>query len=475
MLLIEYEHAAKAAAETSKQIYDETDDTYYFVKTLFGWKHPERSTFQNEGCCIVLIRKLPEQKQEIKQIWLRTYLAYETETGYNYRENFHYITSVIKNLAALQEQGQFNVFLAYCTFAKHETYKRNKDSANRAQAIAIDLDFNKMPSFSGLSYEASIRKIQNDYAEIFSKFSPMIVHSGGGCQLYFLLSVPLKLSYTHYGEDVDNAHDREIFKTISRGLNYAMLDAGADTHCSGDFARIFRVPGVYSLKYGEPRPVSITKRGNPVSSKGLYSYSEAYIPVEPAAPVKEPKVKKPPKTKPAYIYEAAEVGERGYEYLVAMRLRDIEAALSQNNDTVGFRNQIIFVAAAILTTTICDEDTILTYLNRLNNLFLDPLPAEELNATISSVTHCKYKVTNEYINRSVYLPLGTDLSKLEGRYTAEERRAAKARYNASRPHKKKFSREAKRAYIASHSNLSNRELSKYLGCTVKTVARLRSD
>ena len=67
-----YADRAREAAKADTNTYL-GDPTYRFVKQMFEWRHPERSTYNREAACIVLIRKNPAKGEKPRQIWLPTY------------------------------------------------------------------------------------------------------------------------------------------------------------------------------------------------------------------------------------------------------------------------------------------------------------------------------------------------------------------------------------------------------------------
>jgi len=486
-----YIDKAKTVAEAEDAPYNE--DTLRFVTAMFGWNHPERSTFHKEAACIVLIRKNPVKGEPPKQTWVRTY-RYTPEKEQQYSDNFVYIARLLKALSDLQRHGEFNIFMTYSTFYYQGGIRRIAKQSYRSNAVGIDLDFNKLKEFQGLTFEQSINKIKADNKELFKKYHPMIVQSGGGCQLYFLLSKPLVYDAGHDATDQMNRHK---FKYLAKRLAEMLERVGSDPKCTGDLARIFRVPGTCSLKYEEPRPVRLFEAG---AKYGFQTILRQSVYAFEAKPVRRPRQQspKPDKaTKPRSEARAATDGKcsdicpqipmdtvqaRWFDLkefngtavqkrIVQRRMDDLVTAIGMmKGDIEGFRNTTLFVTAATLAMGYHTKEELLPRVLSVNNLFLDPISVREVENVVVCILKRHQKVSNYYIGKNLFVPWGIDMTKLNGLYTIEDKRArCRSRYKK----KKAFGYEEKLAYIREHPNKSTSELAADLMCCEQTIRNLR--
>ena len=427
-----------------------------FIDGLFFCKDLKLSAANKEAACIVMIRD-----KEVFQFWLPIYTDdVSTRSITKHLENLFYIASVIKYLANTQQEGQYNLFIGYNTFRYENGYRRTKAQAFRSRAIGIDLDFNKLERFKELTYEESIAIIKEEHKETFDKYRPMIVQSGGGCQLYFLLDRDLLLT---------NEEDRHRFLLLSKHFNDLFKDCGADSHCKGDAARIFRPPLCYSLKYESPRIVQLTECGMQRSYADISDTDS-----RPKSATRKASNRTPRNTALDDTHALRE-GTQAHENIVAKRIRDLYRALEQvSYDIEGFRNHTIFIYGALRYAECKDYDLLLDSVTELNNRFLTPLRAKEITAILDNVIDKKVFVSNSFIYDTLYFPLGIDTTGFEGLYTAQEERAAERRRKAEkRVKKKKYSKEEKLKYINAHKRLSNKKLAEILCCHERTIKELR--
>lgn len=491
-LLYFYAQKAKEAAKTGTY----KEETLIFIKALFEWEHPERSTYQKEAVCIVLIRKNPAKDEKPYQIWLPTYRTIGKEgKNYIYSPNFEYIARVVTSLSEMQKEGKFNIFMAYNTFRQFEGYNRKKTKAFRSQALGVDLDFNKLDRFKSLSYEQSINIIKTEKEDIFKRYSPMIIQSGGGCQLYFLMDKPLILTYTQNGKSyMDNG--TADFMEWSQYFNNEFMDYGADPHCKGDTARIYRIPGVYSLKYEDPRLVRLTAQGAKIDPEAIPTLPKPQTartePQEAAG--KEKKQAKPGRKKSNHCFSNKYVlwygrnyfndmldhraRERAYKNIVTNRIDDLYTAIKQRNYNItGFRNETIFIFSILKAITETDKALVFQEAKKLNNIFTEPLFEDEVKNIVNSVLDNDITIiTNESIYKRLYKPLGTDLGALKGKYTPEAKKATERQRKAKAYiSKKEYSKEEKMNYIKEHSELSSVQIALDLNCNEKTIRRLRKE
>ena len=449
------------------------DDTYSFVKQMFDWRHPERSTYNKEAVCIVLIRANPEKGERPRQVWIPTYKSRLCNGERIYLDNFDYITSLIKVLTTYQQEGQYNLFMAYGTFRYEDGYNRTQAKAFKIKSVGIDLDFNKLPEFQGKSYEESISKVKQLHSEVFAKYTPMIIRSGGGCQLYFLLNKPIMLYDSKEG--VASEQGLKRFRKLSAYFNQEFSDCGSDSHCKGDTARIFRVPGTLSLKYDSPRSVCLEAVGRSHGYKAILS-----LPDDKAA-TKAPKSPQKPSGSKRTLKEwsgqttpfdiKSQYGLRGYTNIVERRIEDLKTAVTQCQGNIeGYRNQTIFVAAAILYAGCRDYSQLLTDLQALNETFSPPLSDAAVEEVLRNVIDKDIKVTNTYIYETLYKPWGIDLEKLYGLYTQEARQENDRK---RKPKKKAYSKEEKLAFIRAHADMKNADIASELHCGIRTIQLLR--
>jgi len=488
-----YIDKAKTMAEADNAPYNE--DTLRFLTAMFGWNHPERSTFHQEAVCIVLIRKNPIKGEPPRQTWVRTY-KYTPEEEKRYSDNFVYIARLLKVLSDLQCQGDFNIFMTYNTFYYQGGIRRVANQSYRSNAVGIDLDFNKLKEFQGLTFEESINKIKADNKELFKKYQPMIVQSGGGCQLYFLLKKPLVYDTSHEETDLMNRHK---FKYLAKQLAEMLERAGSDPKCTGDLARIFRVPGTLSLKYKEPRPVRLFEMGAKYGFRTLLQQAIHTFEVKPVRRSRQQSPRPDMVTKPQPKAEAdtdAETqcsgicpkmpvdtiqdcwfdlkdfnGTTTQKKIVQRRIDDLVTAIGMmNGDIEGFRNTTLFVSASTLSMGYQTKEELLPRVLWVNNLFRDPVPVREVESVVVCVLNRHQKVSNYYIGKNLFVPWGIDRSKLNGLYTIEDKRARlRCRYKK----KKAFSYEEKLAYVRDHPNKSFSELAIDLKCCTQTIRNLR--
>lgn len=487
-----YTQKAETAAKRDTAVYE--TDTLTFLKSLFEWKHPERSTYFGEKVCITLLRqvKIGEKSDSppVKQIWIPTYIAHKDGKHWTYADNFEYIARLIKALSDTQKEGNYNIFIAFNTFrynSKEKRYTRTQGQALRSQAIAIDLDFYHMDAFQGLTYEQAIAKIKADHAEIFKKYSPMIVRSGGGCQLYFLNCRPILFFDGNDKEAPQVSEHARTFQGLSKYFNDQFLDAGADKKCKGDAARIFKIPGVYSLKYENPIKVALTAPGRPHSFRGIE------IPLEVEKPSKRPQKPQEPhreqpkdtqKTKkspnfssfvPVDVSNSLVEYDKPYENIVNRRIQDLDTILNSVKNMTGFREIYLFVYAILLSSHE-NMNSIKSILYSKNEMFSEPLPMEEIENIIRQVFKKPYKVTNDYIYRTLLEPLHIDLELLRGNYTNEAKAEAnRARFNKHYEKRavKAYSKQDKVDFISNHPGMSNQELAETLKCSKRTIERLK--
>lgn len=466
-----YVDLAKREAKEDNTLY--RDDTYRFIKQMFEWRHPERSTYHHEAACIVLIRNKPDKGEAPRQVWLPTYWSSVDDGKRIYKDNFDYITKVIKALTSFQQEGQYNLFMAYGTFRYEEGYNRTQAKAYKIKAIGIDLDFNKLPEFQGKSFDESIAAIRKLHTDTFARYTPMIVRSGGGCQLYFLLNRPIMLYDSKEG--CLSAQGMERFKQLSSYFNTEFADCGSDTHCKGDTARIFRVPGTYSLKYDTPRIVHLEAVGRSHGYRAIQARPATKILSEPPhmdIEATKQKRKLRPWTGEINPYDIkAQYGLRGYQNIVQRRIEDLEVAVTQRQGRIeGYRNQTIFIAAAILYAGCRDYAELLSKLLALNESFVPSMPETSVEEVLRNVIDKNIKVTNTYIYETLYKPWNTDLQKLDGLYTDDAR---KENDRKRKPKKKAYSKEEKLSYIQAHPDMKNAEIASALKCNVRTIQLLR--
>lgn len=84
-ILYFYTQKAETAAKSGTVGYE--TDTLTFLKSLFEWKHPERSTYFGEKACITLLKQIKmgekSDSSPVKQIWILTYTAHkEADIGH---------------------------------------------------------------------------------------------------------------------------------------------------------------------------------------------------------------------------------------------------------------------------------------------------------------------------------------------------------------------------------------------------------
>lgn len=490
--LLFYIQKAETAASDINATYE--PDTLTFLQKLYKWKHPHVSTYQGEKACIVLIRPTEKGKRPdgplVRQMWISTYKAHREAGEWVYRDNFEHMAKLIKALSITQEEGNYNIFIAYNTFifnSKKKKYTRTQDRAFRSQAIGIDLDFYHVPAYEGLTYEEAIAKIEKDHKDIFKKYDPMIIKSGGGCQLYFLNCKPITFFDTQgkYPEQIKE--EIHTFKELSKYFNEQFIDAGADAKCKGDTARIFRPPGVHSVKYEKPVKVVLTSPGR------THSFRDIDIPPMPQRPqVKEPpqepqKPVKPVKpVKGARSYKGINGIEptldneffhynKPYEDIVERRLSDLDTILNTTNNLTGFRELYLFVYCILLKGH-KDIEQIQYILCSKNRMFSEPLPQPEIDNIIRQVLSKPYKVSNQYILKTLIEPLSIDTKFLEGHYTDEQKKAAnrtKSNKHYEKKSKKSFSKQEKIDYIKDHANMSNKDIAEVLQCSKRSIERLR--
>lgn len=487
--LLFYTQKAEIAAKDINAPYEA--DTLTFLEKLFKWKHPETSTYFNEKACIVLIRRVEKGEKSdsppIKQIWVPTYKARQEGGEWTYKDNFEYIAKLIKSLSNTQQEGNYNVFIAYNTFifnTKKKKYTRTQEQAFRSQAIGVDLDFYHMEAYKGLTYEEAITKIKADHKAIFKRYEPMVVKSGGGCQLYFLNCKPIRFFDIQgkYPEQVKE--EIHTFRELSGYFNNEFLDAGADAKCKGDTARIFRPPGVYSIKYEKLVKVVLAVPGR------THSFRDIDIPPMPQRPQVEEPPQEPQKplkpVKGARSYKGINGIEptpdnelfyynKPYEDIVKRRLSDLDIILNTTNNLTGFRELYLFVYC-ILLKGYDDIDRIQYILYSKNQMFTEPLPQPEIDNIIRQVLSKPYKVSNNYIYNTLIKPLNIDPESLKGYYTEEQRKAAnRERRNKcyKKNSKKAYTKQEKIAYIKAHPDTSSQEIAEVLKCSKRTIEILR--
>lgn len=499
--LLFYAQKAETAAKSDIATYE--PDTLTFLEKLFKWKYPHVSTYQGEKACIVLIRPAREGEEPdphpIKQIWAPTYKAHQEGGEWVYKDNLEYIAKLIKALSDTQQEGNYNVFIAYNTFIfnpQKRKYTRTQNRAFRSQAIGIDLDFYHVDAYKSLTYEQAVKKIKNDHKTIFKKYEPMVVKSGGGCQLYFLNCKPLRFFDTQgeYPEQIQE--EIHTFKELSRYFNEQFIDAGADAKCKGDTARIFRPPGVYNIKYENPVKVILTTPGRTHSFRGID------IPPMPQRPVKAPskpqerhqeapQVKEPPQEpqkpiKSEKVYKGIDgiaptpdnelfYYSKPYEDMVQRRLEDLDIILNTTNNLTGFRELYLFVYCILLKGH-KDIDEIQYILYSKNQMFSEPLPQPEIDNIIRQVLSKPYKVSNNYIYKTLIEPLSIDPANLKGCYTEEQRKAAN-RERRNKCYRKKatktYSKQQKIDFITAHADMSSKDIAEVLHCSKRSIETLR--
>lgn len=472
-----YSQKAEAIAKSKDATYE--PDTLLYLKNLFEWKHPNVSTYHNEKACITLLRQAAKEKTDtIRQIWIDTYTAYQVGEDWHYTDNFEHMAKLIKALRDSQEEGNYNIFLAFNTFTynyKEKKYTRTQNQTFRSQVIGVDLDFYHMKEYQGLTYEQAIDKIKADHADIFKKYQPMIVRSGGGCQLYFLNSTPIR-----FFDNSNSQIDAQIhtFKELSRYFNDQFLDAGADPKCTGDGARIFKIPGVYSLKYGTPLKVILTAPGQ------RHSFRNIPIPPMPEKPVKRPlraqerptKIKEQRDIFPAPRNEILTYS-KPYNDIVAKRIDDLDRVLKATaGDMEGFRESYLFIYSILLSSRIKDISEIRYILCSKNEHFKEPLPVEEIDNIIRQVLVKPYKVSNQYIYEMLLEPLRIDLTLLSGNYTEEQKKAAN-RERRNKCYEKKatktYTKQQKIDFIQAHKDMSSKDIAEALQCSKRSIEILR--
>ncbi|MEG1894817.1 MAG: hypothetical protein RR162_01160 [Oscillospiraceae bacterium] len=476
---------AEQEALKNKCVYTLKDETYYFVCSLFQNDVPKKSTFQGEAICLLLIRDKAHTgtgQAEFKSYFIQTYLACRNENGgYSYNDNFQHITGTIKELANLQEQEGFNFFMSYNSFRKPEEedkYRRKQIYAYRSTTIGIDLDFYKIDRLKNLSVVECLKLLHEEKKDEIALLHPMIVISGGGCQLY----VKLKKDIIHsqYEEDEFFTSNTDLFKKVSVSINNLFLDFGADSHCKADSSRVFRVPGCKSLKYSPARTVNIYERfsGNIGTQKIINKwYEEEVVKVKQPKPpkIKQERVKKYRDIKDLQTGSISKNQYKMYHDIVEIRLDDLKRFIKlQKGELTGYRNDILYISTAILATTDISPEDLFLAVYDINNSFSEPMETDRIEDTMFNVLENKRVVTNEFIYNAIYKPLDADLSLMRGRYTPEAQQAAKDNLNGKRAHIKKYSREEKKTIILNSPQLTNAALAEILNCSERNVRRIRN-
>lgn len=129
---------------------------------------------------------------------------------------------------------------AYFGVARYATDESRKaDNVESLGALFLDLDCTPGKEFDGKS--DGIRRLR-DFCTELDLPKPVVVDSGGGLHVYWLLDTP-----------APKAQWVKVAELLKRACAKAKFPA--DPAVTADPARILRVPGTHNYKYGEPVPV----------------------------------------------------------------------------------------------------------------------------------------------------------------------------------------------------------------------------
>ena len=135
--------------------------------------------------------------------------------------------------------------------------KGKKENVHYLTAFHAEIDYGRDGHKKESGY--STREEAREVIECFSIEPTVVVHSGGGFHVYWVLNEPLQV--TNYGIDT--------LESINRHLSNC-LGGDPGTH---DISRVLRLAGTYNFKISEnPRPVTIIS-----NSSKMYDYEDFRI------------------------------------------------------------------------------------------------------------------------------------------------------------------------------------------------------
>lgn len=120
---------------------------------------------------------------------------------------------------------------------------RSRDQAAKLKALFIDIDLKE--GDKGYATSKELTAALGQFLRATSLPQPtMMVGSGGGLHIYWLLATPLGLAE---------------WSELAFALNEAIKRHGlkCDSQCTVDAARILRIPGTLNFKYDPPKPVTL--------------------------------------------------------------------------------------------------------------------------------------------------------------------------------------------------------------------------
>jgi hypothetical protein len=146
----------------------------------------------------------------------------------------------------------------------HNGTRAGKDNIENIPGVWCDIDFKEVPK------DLVAKRLKE-----FPLKPSIIVQSGGGAHIYWLLKEPAEKSESKAVEDVNH--------------RIAAYLGGDDNAC--DIARVLRVPGTHNYKYEPPRPVKVSRHEN------LFYDIDDFLNILPEA---EPQTE--PQTEPQVIH-----------------------------------------------------------------------------------------------------------------------------------------------------------------------------
>ena len=132
-----------------------------------------------------------------------------------------------------RERGQQDLYMGVAERRTNENGTKANCSCIRALFIEID-------------YKDTLEADARAQLERYHMKPSMLVSSGGGLHVYWLLDEPADLAHP------------ETLARVEGAIRMLMLDLDGDPRAI-DASRVLRVPGTFNLKYGTPRPVTLER------------------------------------------------------------------------------------------------------------------------------------------------------------------------------------------------------------------------
>ncbi len=416
-------------------------------------------------------------------------LAYETQYQFKFDvpiKKSDKMTKAIYTILKLienQSKYRFQVYINCCNFYAN-THDTTQESLANLRCLYCDLDNIPDVDFTNMSDEEIKAFVKTKYAHVFNIMpfpNYITVSSKAGLHLYFLLNDYAVKSY--YGSSV------EQWKSCGFGLQRLFNVPEFDTKISKDTQRILRLPLSLNAKIDkmfQTRLIDCHK--NKLSLQEYHNILSDFIPekttkikVLKAAKTKKEK-KKVVKIKKNKQRQYSEDSFKFVKYQLKCRYADLlKWFISHRMDMDGKREIFFFILVNTMFYLKYSHQEIRDKVLSLNAMLPKPLAVSELESCILNYNR-RYLIGNYKV--AMYLNFTEEEKKnFTGRYIANENgynKINKKIHNEQVAIKRKIERGVHNKkvkallFVRKNSHLKNSTIANSLGCSSRTVQRLKN-